>query len=91
MQVVWRKSAIANLRDIKAYISLDDPMAGGRIAKGLYQAGRELKTFPNRGKPTGIDGIRELVVPGTPYLLVYRVTSNEVQILRIWHEAQDRP
>ena len=37
------------------------------------------------------DGTRELVIPKSPYIIAYRVLeSNAVQILRIWHGAQDR-
>jgi plasmid stabilization system protein ParE len=33
-------------------------------------------------------GTRELVVPGSTYLIVYRVTDEEVQILRVFHCRQ---
>ena len=90
VQVVWRTSAIADLQDIRAYISLDNPSAAVKLAQQLYSAGNALVEFPNRGRPTDINGIRELVIAGTPFLLVYRVTETEVQILKVWHGAQDR-
>lgn len=61
------------------------------MAEGLRKAGQELSTFPDRGRPTGIEGVRELVVPGTPYLLVYRVNKDKVEVLCVLHGAQDRP
>lgn len=60
------------------------------MARSLRSAGQDLTTFPDRGRPTGIEGVRELIVPGTPYLLVYRVKQEVVEILRVWHGAQDR-
>jgi len=34
-------------------------------------------------------GTRELPVPGTPYLLVYRVKRESVQMLAVLHGARD--
>jgi len=90
VQIIWSKTAIANLIEIRAYIGMDNPHAASRMAQNLLQAGNALKTLPNRGRPTGLTDVRELVVPGTPYLLVYRVTAEAVQILRVWHGAQER-
>ncbi len=76
--------------EIRTYIGVDNPHAASRMAANLLQAGNALEELPNRGRPTGLADIRELVVPGTSYLLVYRVKEEEVQILRVWHCAQDR-
>lgn len=39
------------------------------------------------GRPGRIPGTRELVVPGTPFILPYRVAADEVHILRGMHGA----
>jgi plasmid stabilization system protein ParE len=36
-------------------------------------------------------GRRELIFPGLPYVVVYRVTEQAVEISRIFHGAQDWP
>lgn len=50
-----------------------------------------MRHHPYTGR-TGIEeGTRELVIPNTPYVVVYRVIQSEaIQILRIWHGAQNR-
>ncbi|MBV9623695.1 MAG: type II toxin-antitoxin system RelE/ParE family toxin [Acidobacteria bacterium] len=50
-----------------------------------------VRHHPYTGR-TGIEeGTRELVIPNTPYVVVYRVIQSEaIQILRIWHGAQNR-
>ena len=48
-----------------------------------------LETFSDRGRPGRIDGTRELV--RAPYIIVYRVRSEAVEILRIYHSAQNWP
>ncbi|HYZ61573.1 MAG TPA: type II toxin-antitoxin system RelE/ParE family toxin [Acetobacteraceae bacterium] len=45
--------------------------------------------FPRRGRPAK-DGSRELLAV-RPYIIVYDVDAKgNVEILRIWHAAQDR-
>ena len=38
-----------------------------------------------------MDGTREPVFPGLPYIVVYRVKDRVVEIARIYHGAQDWP
>ena len=50
-----------------------------------------LETFPNRGRSGRIAGTRELVFASLPYIAVYRVKNDAVEILRIYHSAQNWP
>ena len=43
------------------------------------------------GRPGRVPGTRELVVPGTRYLVPYRVTGDTLQILRVYHGARNWP
>lgn len=33
-------------------------------------------------------GTRELVVPGTPFIVPYRVIQNRIEIIRVLHTSQ---
>ena len=90
MQVIWTPHAQADLVAIRAYVGEADADAANRLIRTLVNSGSALVDFPDRGRASGLESIRELVVSGTPYLLVYRVVTEEVQILRVWHEAQAR-
>ena len=48
-----------------------------------------LDTLPDRGRTGRIAGTRELVFD--PFIIVYRVKADAVEILRIYHAAQDWP
>jgi plasmid stabilization system protein ParE len=48
-----------------------------------------LDTLPDRGRIGRIAGTRELVFD--PFIIVYRVKAGGVEILRIYHAAQDWP
>ena len=56
----------------------------------MYEAIRSLKELPQRGRPGREDGTRELLFPPTPYIAVYRVKEQSIEVLRIYHAAQDR-
>ncbi len=47
----------------------------------------QLQTFPNLGRPGEVSGTRELVSP--PYVIVYRIADEFIEILHIWHGAQN--
>jgi toxin ParE1/3/4 len=50
----------------------------------------QLHAFPRRGRVGREEGTRELVLSLLPYIVVYRVRESAVEILQIWHAAQDR-
>ena len=47
-----------------------------------------LRTHPHLGHVGAEPGIRELVIGGTPYIVLYRVESERVVISTIWHGKQ---
>jgi addiction module RelE/StbE family toxin len=90
MPVLWRTRALADVARIARYIASDNPVAAARLADRLLEAGDSLVLFPRRGRPGRLPGTRELIVL-PPYLLVYRVSDDDVvTILRVWHAAQRR-
>jgi toxin ParE1/3/4 len=44
---------------------------------------------PEIGRPGRVNGIRELVVADTPFIVPYRLVGSEIQILRVLHGARD--
>ncbi|MGO8731915.1 MAG: type II toxin-antitoxin system RelE/ParE family toxin [Terriglobia bacterium] len=57
----------------------------------VYAAIQSLKAWPNRGRVGREEGTRELLFPPLPYIAVYRVKEQSIEVLRIYHGAQDRP
>lgn len=49
-----------------------------------------LVEHPLAGRIGRVNGTRELVIEGIPFIVIYRVTS-ELQILRVLHDAQQWP
>ena len=63
------------------------PVAVGPPA--CYARAKSLKTFPNRGNPGHRSGTRELALLPLPYVIVYAVKADAVEILHVYHGAQD--
>jgi plasmid stabilization system protein ParE len=49
-----------------------------------------LALHPRTGKHIADKDIWETWIPGTRLIVWYRFTSDALQIIRIWHSAQDR-
>ncbi len=48
--VVWSKSALTQLRAIRAYIEQLNPHAAGDVAAAIIEVGNSLALFPYRGR-----------------------------------------
>ena len=44
---------------------------------------RLLRAHPQAGHPTTVAGVRRLVIPRTPFSLLYRVTAERIEILEV--------
>jgi toxin ParE1/3/4 len=90
MRVRWTTDAADDLERICDYVARERPEAARRIAMDVLRAIEDLGTFPNQGRPGRAPGTRELVLT-RPFLAVYEVREEEVQVLRILHGARQWP
>lgn len=90
VEIVWSALARARLQEIQAYIAQDKPDAAERLATRIVTRVEALKTHPHLGRAGAEPGIRELIIGGTPYIILYRVRGRRGIILTIWHAAQSR-
>ncbi|MGH2602938.1 MAG: type II toxin-antitoxin system RelE/ParE family toxin [Dehalococcoidia bacterium] len=61
------------------------------MGDAIHAAVSRLAAHPAMARPGRVAGTRELVVMGTPYIVVYRVEPSAVVILRVLHGAQRWP
>jgi toxin ParE1/3/4 len=50
-----------------------------------------LANHPGIGRPGRVEGTRELVIPGLPYLVAYSHRNDTVAVLRVLHGARKWP
>jgi toxin ParE1/3/4 len=89
--IVWSPRAIEHLAHLRSYISRDNPQAAQRIAARLLEAVERVAEVPNLGRPGRVAGTRELVVAGTPYVIPYRVRSDRLEVIAVFHSRQKWP
>lgn len=91
MEIRWSSEAADDLERIALHIHEDNPEAALQIVKILYDGIIALKKFPGLGRLGRETGSRELVFAPLPYVAVYRVSGDVIEISRIWHGAQNWP
>ncbi|MFT4160280.1 type II toxin-antitoxin system RelE/ParE family toxin [Shinella sp.] len=91
-EVVWTRRSIRELEAIGDYIAEHNPAAARKTLAAIHdRTKRLLSRNPFIGRSGEIDGTRELVVPGTPYIVAYRVMETRVEVLFVQHGAREWP
>jgi addiction module RelE/StbE family toxin len=91
VEVVWLRRAEQHLAEIITYIANDNPSAALSVRQRIEEAARSLGVHPEMGRQGRIDGTRELVIHGLPYIIPYRVRQERVEILALIHAARRWP
>jgi toxin ParE1/3/4 len=88
LEIVWSVLARTRLQEIRAFVAKDKPDAAARLAMRIVAVVETLRHHPYLGRAGAKPGIRELVIGGTPYIVLYRVQGRAAIISTIWHGAQ---
>lgn len=91
MKVRWTTPARQDLATIVRYIRKDKPLAAQRVSAKIREQVASLALLPLRNRRGEVEGTHELVFHPWPYIAVYRILDNQIQILRVRHAAQDWP
>jgi plasmid stabilization system protein ParE len=87
----WTPAAAADLANISEYLKIRHPHYRERTMRKLFGTILSLKSAPYRGRVGREKGTRKLLFAPLPYVAVYRVKEQTVEVLRIYNAAQDRP
>jgi toxin ParE1/3/4 len=91
MIVRWSPEAADDFAAIVEYIRRQNPSAAERVANKIYDGVVSLVSFPKQGRAGRTKGTRELVFSPLPYIAVYRVKDEVVEIARVLHGSQRWP
>ena len=89
LEIVWSRKAL-RLSEIREYVAEDKPEAAARLAARIVSVVSGLRLHPYMGRAGAEPGIRELVIGGTPYIVMYKAGRKRVTVLTIWHGEQMR-
>jgi plasmid stabilization system protein ParE len=94
VKLVLSQAAAVDIQRLRAFLHEKNPGAAERAVDTLISALDSLTTLANRGRPSGVPGVRELIVPfgQVPYVVRYALMTTEdiVVVLRIWHGRESR-
>jgi toxin ParE1/3/4 len=91
MTVRWSPEAAAVFAAIVEFIRKQNPSAAERVARTIYGGVASLASFPKQGRSGRAKGTRELVFSPFPFIAVYRVKKEAVEIARVLHGSQRWP
>jgi len=90
LRIRWTRLALNDFEQAQDFIAQDDPEAAHKIAQRILDATGKLLEFPRIGRIGEDEDTREWIVPKTPYMLIYTIKEDAVELLRVWHMSQDR-
>ena len=92
MNIEWSDEALADLSSLHAFIAKDNPNAAQKVAMTIVESVEtNLPDNPHIGRTGRVNGTRELVITHTPYIVPYRIKSDTIQVLRVYHGARRWP
>jgi plasmid stabilization system protein ParE len=94
MRLRYSRRALRHIIQISVYLEERSPAAARQTGQRIRDVIRMLLDHPESGRTGAQSGTRELLVTGTPYVVVYNVRGpdrSELRIAGIYHAAQLRP
>ena len=86
----YKARALKDIEAIHNYIDQFDPEAAKRVVQRIEHSISRLAMWPYSGRSGVVAGTRILVVPGLPYIAIYRVQDEFVDIVTVLHTARRR-
>jgi toxin ParE1/3/4 len=91
MTVRFSRRSLNHLRDIRDHVARERPDIAELVRLRILATVKRLQHAPRLGHAGRASGTRELLVPGLPFVIVYRIDSkDELVILAIFHTARER-
>jgi len=91
MRVRYTPNARDCLVEIREYISRSNPQAARRVITTIRQQILSLINHPDLGRLGRCEASRELLVTPYPYIVAYRIETDEIQILAVVHTSRSWP
>ncbi len=91
MRVRWTRPALRDLAEISEYVGRDNRPAADRLVTRIMDQVDVLSDHPHVGRAGRVETTRELVVTGTPYIVAYTVSDEDVEVIAVLHGARRWP
>lgn len=91
MRISYSPESIEDLRRLREFIEINNPMAAQKAAASILKGIQQLKSLPYLGvevsQAPNPEMIRDLIIGN--YIVRYLVNGEEIYILRVWHHKED--
>jgi toxin ParE1/3/4 len=91
VKIRWTAVATDDLKSVHEYLSEHAPARADTVVDRILASIDVLKQYPNLGRQGRLDGTRELVITGTPFIVFYRLRKSQIEILGVLHAARKWP
>lgn len=91
MRTIWSSAARRDVLKIGDYLADRNLGAAAEMVRAIYARADRVSDESLMGRVGRVEGTRERVIPGTHYLIVYRLHAGDLNILRVLHGAQQWP
>ena len=91
MRLEWLPAAQEDRDAIYDFINSDSKRGALRVDTAIEQQADRLVEYPYSGRLGRVTDTRELIVVGTPCIVIYQVKTDRILVLRVLHAAQSWP
>jgi len=91
LKLRWTPRALHHLNAAWDYVARDNVGAADRLGQSIITAVESLQLHPELDRKGRANATGELVIPGTPYIVVCRFRSAHIQVLAVFHSARRWP
>ena len=91
MIIRWLPHAHRNRLEQLDYIAQDNPLAAIGQDEEIERQVNMLLEHPKMGRPGRVAGTCELVVSSTPFVVIYRLRAQHIEVIRVLHSSQQWP
>jgi toxin ParE1/3/4 len=91
MTIFWAPAALDDFLNVYTHIAVDNPDQARKVVQRIRRAAEGLEDFPYLGRVGDVPGTRERVLSRLPYIIVYTVSEERIEIVRVIHQKQQWP
>ena len=92
MRISYTPESIDDLKRLRKFIEVKNPLAAQRVATSIMRGVSQLKMFPYLGievqQAPNPEMVRDLIIGN--YIARYLIRSKKIDILRVWHHKESR-
>lgn len=88
-KVRWTSPAALDFENQLDYIALHNETSALHIEQRILNLAQLISQFPNIGILSKRQNIREFRISDIPFVIIYEILDNTIDILHIYHTSQD--